>query len=270
MGLVVIQARLSSSRLAGKVLLPILEKPVIYHVVKRAKAAGVGEVILAIPDNVLDEPLARFAEEIEIGCYKGSEKDVLDRYYRAALPHKPDYVVRLTSDCPCLDSAVIRDTVDFFLTQRADYAASDSRNTFYHGTDTEVFTFDALIEAAECAQKDYQREHVTPYIREKSGFSRCIYDGGIKPDEIIPRIRATLDTKEDYIVIKAIFELLGENFSHSDVVELFKRYTWLSDINSAIMQKKIYQDETEEIAAAAKLLRLQEMKRAAAYLDKLL
>jgi spore coat polysaccharide biosynthesis protein SpsF len=268
MGLVIIQARLSSARLAGKVLLPILGKPALYYVIKRAEVAGVGKLVLAIPDKKEDDPLAKFAEEHNILCYRGSERDVLDRYYKAALPHKPDYVVRLTADCPCLDSGVIRDTVSFFLEKKADYVTSASREVFYHGTDTEVFTFAALEEAAKYAEKEYEREHVTPYIREKSGFSRFTYGGELQADSVVKRIRATLDTKEDYILIKALFDLLGEDFRHDDVISLFKRYAWLSDINSSVMQKAAYNTLEEELPSALRLLRLQELHRAAEYLEK--
>jgi spore coat polysaccharide biosynthesis protein SpsF (cytidylyltransferase family) len=268
MGLVIIQARFSSVRLAGKVLLPILGKPALYHVIKRAEAAGVGKLVLAIPDKKEDDPLSEFAEEHNILCYRGSERDVLDRYYKAALPHKPDYVVRITADCPCLDSGVTKDTVRFFLEKKADYVTSASREVFYHGTDTEVFTFAALEEAAKYADKDYEREHVTPYIREKSDFTRFTYGEGFQADAVVKRIRATLDTKEDYTVIRAIFDLLGEDFRHDDVVSLFKRYPWLSDINSGVMQKEVYHTLEEEVPAAARLLRLQELHRTAEYLEK--
>jgi spore coat polysaccharide biosynthesis protein SpsF len=269
-GIVIIQARLSSERLQGKVLLPLLGKPVLHHVIKRAQSADVGEVILAIPDKQEDDPLAEFAVKEGIACYRGSARDVLDRYYRAALAYKPDYVVRITSDCPCLDSGVTSDTVRFFLKQKTDYVASASREIFYHGTDTEVFTFRALEHAAQNAKRDYEREHVTPFIYKSGKFPR--YEGTGQKDEgqrdIVKRIRATLDTKEDYIVIRAIFELLGERFCHSDVVSLFKQHPWLSDINSAVIQKADYHDPADEFKAAARLLRLQEMGRAADYIEK--
>jgi spore coat polysaccharide biosynthesis protein SpsF len=269
MGLVIIQARVSSERLPGKVLLPILGKPVLSHVIKRAEAAGIGKVILAIPDKAEDDPLEKFAQENSILYYRGSEKDVLDRYYRAALLHSPDYVVRITSDCPCLDSAVTKNSVEFFKEKKADYVSSASREIFYHGTDTEVFTFQALKEAAERAEKDYEREHVTPYIRENSKFIRFTYGDGLKADSIVKSIRATLDTKEDYIVIKAIFDLLGDNFSHDDVLSLFRRYPWLSEINGGVVQKAAYHSPEDELREAVRLLRLQELKRAADYLAKM-
>jgi spore coat polysaccharide biosynthesis protein SpsF len=278
MGIVIIQARLSSERLQGKVLLPLLGKPVLHHVIKRAQSADVGDVILAIPDKKEDDPLAEFAEKEGIACHRGSERDVLDRYYKAALAYKPDYVVRITSDCPCLDSDVTSDTVRFFLKQKTDYVASASKEIFYHGTDTEVFTFRALEHAAQNAKRDYDREHVTPFIYKSGKFPRyegdTVQNAGVPvaraaaQRDIIKRIRATLDTKEDYIVIRAIFELLGERFCHSDVVSLFKQHPWLSDINSAVIQKADYHDPADEFKAAARLLRLQEMSRAADYIEK--
>jgi spore coat polysaccharide biosynthesis protein SpsF len=271
-GIVIIQARLSSERLPGKVLLPVLGKPVLHHVVKRAQSADVGEVVLAVPDKKEDDPLAEFAGKEGIACYRGSERDVLDRYYQAALAYKPDYVVRITSDCPCLDSGVTSDTVNFFLKKKTDYVASASRDIFYHGTDTEVFTFRALEHAARNAKNDYEREHVTPFICKSGKFPRYEGENAGRNDmgrrDIVRRIRATLDTKEDYIVIRAVFELLGERFCHDDVVSLFKRYPWLSDINSAVAQKTAYHDPAEEFRAAAQLLRLQEMRRAADYIEK--
>ena len=186
--LAIIQARMSSTRLPGKVLMPIAGKPMIKWVIDAALAAKlVDEAVVATSDRPDDEAIIDYVVEY-VDVFPGDIDDVLDRFYQAALCHHPAHIVRLTADCPMSDPAIIDEAVRFHLEGLHDY----TRNC-KDGFDVEVFTYEALLHAAKLASMPHQREHVTPYMREDP----CL----VKGELYLPRNKSgkySVDTEEDF------------------------------------------------------------------------
>lgn len=174
----VIQARMGSTRLPGKVLMALHGKPMLAHVLERAGAVpGIDTVIVATTVHDRDNPIAEFCRRWQVPCYRGSEDDVLDRYYRASVLDRLQAVIRITADCPLLDPAVVERVVAEFLVSGADYCSNVHPPTYPDGLDVEVMRIEAL-ERAWCEAADpFEREHVTPYIWrrpfavDESGFT---------------------------------------------------------------------------------------------------
>jgi spore coat polysaccharide biosynthesis protein SpsF len=277
---VIIQARMTSSRLPGKVLLKLpygSKISALEQVIRRAKKlTRIDEILIATTTNKNDDPLLALAEKEKVNTFRGSEDDVLSRYYLAAKEHKYDIVVRITSDCPCIDWEVIDEMIRQHLQEANDYTSNTLRRTFPHGLDCEVFNFSALEEAYHQAKFNYEREHVTTYIYKtnpqkfKIGeFSYLEYE---LKKEIIDRIRITLDTKEDYALLCAVYDCLyAENpfFKMNDIINLFQTKPWLSFINERIIQKKIFDSLESELEEAKKILKLQDLNRVVKILNEM-
>ncbi|WP_371362956.1 8-amino-3,8-dideoxy-manno-octulosonate cytidylyltransferase [Sporomusa rhizae] len=239
----VIQARMGSTRLPGKILKDLLGQTVLQHVIERVQQVNnIDEVVIATTTLSHDDAVMEETVKCGVKCFRGSEDDVLARYYFAAKDNKADVVVRITSDCPLIDPLVTNEIVGFFKDKK-DYdivtnAASDlSKRTYPRGLDTEVFSFEVLEKAFKQADKKYQREHVTPYIYETSPL---IYYYTNETD--YSKHRWTLDTEEDFDLIKKIYQYLYKgkhDFYLEDIIKLFERYPALIKINAHIEQKKI-------------------------------
>ena len=161
----IIQARTGSSRLPGKVLKEICGLPVLVHVINRVKQAKkVNEIIVATTDKASDEVIVDISEMENIKVFRGSEEDVLERYYKTALHFKSDIIVRITSDNPLTDHRLIDKIVENLIIHNADYSCNNMPSTYPYGLDCECFTFQVLEEAFFNAKDKYEREHVTPYI----------------------------------------------------------------------------------------------------------
>ena len=172
---VIVQARMGSSRLRGKVMLSIGGKPMLWHVIDRLKKTEkINEIILAIPDTEENDILEKFAKANKLKYFRGSEKDVLSRYYLAAQKFKIDTILRITSDCPLVDPKLVDLLVEKHLNSGADYTSNVQKRTFPKGLDIEVFNFAALERAYKEGKSDPEREHVTLYIREHPGMFRCV------------------------------------------------------------------------------------------------
>tara|TARA_B100001964_G_scaffold244307_1_gene325248 strand:- start:10647 stop:11381 length:735 start_codon:yes stop_codon:yes gene_type:complete len=167
----VIQARMASSRLPGKVLADLAGSPMLWHVVSRVRRAKlIDKVVVATSDRESDDPTAVFCEKESISCFRGSEEDVLDRYYRAAKWNGADVIVRVTADCPLIDPVVVDKVIDCFLSGEYDLVTNNLRHTFPVGLDTEVFSLAALERAWVEARDSADREHVSPYLRSSDEF----------------------------------------------------------------------------------------------------
>lgn len=174
MNVAIIQARLGSSRLPGKVLEDLAGRPVLHHVVLRAKAIpGVDVVCCAIPDRTEDDPLAAAAESVGAVVVRGPEQDVLARYTLAARACDASTVLRITSDCPVLDPDVSGEVLATFHRGGWDYVANTAPRSWPKGLDIDVFSRAALERAHAEARTPYEREHVTPHIREAEGYRRA-------------------------------------------------------------------------------------------------
>jgi spore coat polysaccharide biosynthesis protein SpsF len=238
----IIQARMGSTRLSGKVMKDIKGRTVLSHVIERVKQSNLlDEIIIATTvlerDNVIENEAIKCGAKV----YRGSEEDVLSRYYLAAKENNIDIIVRITSDCPVIDANVLDKILNFYLEEKYDIvtnAGSDSsQRTFPRGLDTEVFSFQVLEEAFNNGREKYHREHVTPYIYEKS--TRIHY---FKNAINYSNHRWTLDTEEDFELISEIYSRLYKgthDFYLQDIIGVFNQEPKLFTINSHIEQKKI-------------------------------
>lgn len=238
---VIIQARMTSTRLPGKVLMEIEGKSMLWHVVERLKfCRTISDIILAIPDSKENNALEGFAKSNDIKYFRGSEEDVLSRYYETAKKFKCDVVARITSDCPVIDPETADLVINEHLNSDYDYTSNTLERTFPRGLDVEVFNFKALERAYKDAKEAHQREHVTPYIYEHPEIFRL---QSVRAEGIFkrPELRLTVDTKEDMALIKEIYKYLynpDEIFGAGKIIELFSKKPELAEINADVRQKK--------------------------------
>jgi spore coat polysaccharide biosynthesis protein SpsF len=265
----IIQARTSSTRLPGKVLLELpygTGVTVFQQVIRRLKQSKkIDTVVVATTEDKADDAIVDIASREDISSFRGSKENVLERYYLAAKAFGLDTVVRITSDCPCIDATMVDTTIVYYITEKADYCSISAARTFPHGLDHEVFSIAVLEMAYKNATKDYEKEHVTPYIyRSNPGiFKICVLDA---PQELYdPEIRITLDTEEDYAVLCCIFDnLYYKNmfFNTKDIIDLFKEKPWIRLINKKIVQKKMFDTLEQEIEEALKIVGLNDLRMA--------
>lgn len=236
-----IQARMNSSRLPGKVMLDIAGKPMIAHVIERTRRAKtVDQVVVATTVDPSDDAIENYCREHNIPVYRGSQFDVLDRFYQAAKQFGAEIIVRITADCPVMDPAVIDQVVEEFIRSGADFACSRLpppwKRTWPIGLDIEVCSFAGLERAWKEARLDYEREHVMPYFYDVEGrFKVVVVDH--EPD--YGAQRWTVDTPEDLKLVREIFDRLGGNdeFTWLDVLALIESNPQLAQINASIRAK---------------------------------
>ena len=236
----IIQARMGSSRLPGKVLLELAGEPMITRVVNRVKRAEtVDQVVIATTTESADDALAAVCEAKGWPCFRGSQEDVLDRYYQAAIAHHADLVVRITSDCPLIEPEIIDQVVRPLTCQPTmDYACNLlPRRTFPRGLDVEAFWMQTLTRLWAIDKNLAWREHVTQYLHHKpEDFRIC----GLVQECDMSAMRWTVDTLEDLKLIKRIYEAFGhDRFSMHEVATLLEQHSHWSDINGHIQQKTI-------------------------------
>ncbi len=232
----IVQARMGSTRLPGKVLASIEGEPMLWHVIERARRArGVDAIVVATSTAPLDDAIDEFCQSHDIALFRGSESDVLDRYLRAATHYLAGNVVRITADCPLIDPQVIDRVVAEFLAEDCDYAANVIERTFPHGLDTEVFKYAALVKAAREATAPTEREHVTPYLRDSGRFSwhNVVADVALAPGYY----RWTVDEAGDLDFVRAVYRCLGTTqfFDWRTVVELLDAHPELTELNAMIV-----------------------------------
>jgi spore coat polysaccharide biosynthesis protein SpsF (cytidylyltransferase family) len=244
-----IQARMSSSRLPGKVLQDIAGKPMLWHVVHRAQQAkSIDSVAVITTTRADDDAIEMLCKESGIPCFRGSLDDVLDRYYQAAIYFKADIVVRLTADCPLLDPAVIEQVVKTFHQNSFDYVANVVEVTYPDGLDTEVFRFEALERAWREARLKSEREHVTVYILKHPELFRI---GSVKQEEDLSSLRWTVDTPRDLEFVRAVHNLIGDKeFGMDEILKVLKEHPELSELNSGQPRNEAYQKQLREESEA--------------------
>lgn len=205
---VIIQARMGSTRLPGKVLMSISGKPMVQHVLDRLSfAKKIDVIILAIPNTKENDVLEEFAKENNIMYVRGSEEDVLGRYYKAAEKFKIDVIVRITADCPLIDPEIVDLVVEKHLISGADYTSNNLKRTFPLGLDMQVFNFDVLERAHKEAKNTFDKEHVVPYIHQRPDIFKLESveaKGALKR----PELRLTVDTEEDLQAVREIYKSL--------------------------------------------------------------
>lgn len=205
--LAIVQARMSSTRFPAKVLEPLLGMPLIIFMLERVKrAACVDELMVATSLDVTDDPLAEVVGRHGIRCFRGNLGDVLDRFYRAACTLKPQRVVRLTGDCPMIDADMVDLVVDAHQESGAAYSANVDPRTFPQGLDVECFTLSALEHAWREAQTPFEREHVTPFIRNHPELFRRVSVRGLSD---MSALRWTVDYPADLHLLREMLRRRG-------------------------------------------------------------
>jgi spore coat polysaccharide biosynthesis protein SpsF len=235
----IIQARMGSTRLPGKVLLDLGGATVLARVVRRLqRSQQINQIVVATTTAPADEVIVSECDRLQVPSFRGSQADVLDRYYQAARLYSAGTVVRVTSDCPLIDPTLVDETIRAFMDKRADYASNDFPRTYPRGLDTEVFTSAALERAWREAREPYEREHVTPYLYEHPEMFRLASSRG---DVDYSHYRWTLDTPEDLNLLRAIYSRFDnrDDFRWHDVIALMEREPELAELNSQVLQKSL-------------------------------
>lgn len=236
---IIVQARMTSTRLPGKVLKSVLGKPLLeYQIERLRRVKNANQIVIATTVNETDQPIVDFCKRLDIAYYRGSEEDVLSRYYEAATKYDADVVVRVTSDCPLIDPQVIDQTIKHFLENDCDYVSNNLERTYPRGMDTEVFSYQGLHTAFAEAVEKPEREHVTPFFYRHPERFRL---ASIQYNENFSQYRWTVDTSEDFELICKIIEALypvKPDFTLEDVLELIKKCPDWHLINAHIEQKQ--------------------------------
>lgn len=243
----IIQARTGSTRLPGKVLLPLEDKTVLEHVIERTrKSRLIDKTIVATSIKKQDLPIVKICAGKKIQVFTGSETNVLDRYYQAARLFLPDNIVRITADCPAIDPVIIDKTITKHLKENADYTTNNLIPTYPHGLDLEIFTFKALEQAWKKAKKPSEKEHVSPYIRYNPSLFKIT---GIEYKKNIKNKRWTLDEPRDYELLKIIFKNVytkKPNFLMEDILKFLKANPEVEKINCGISRNEGYLKSLKE------------------------
>lgn len=236
----IIQARMSSTRLPGKILKEVNGKPLLTYQLERiAQSNLIDKVVIATTIASKDDIIVEFCKKNSLEYYRGSENDVLSRYYETAEQYGGDIIVRLTSDCPIIDPSIVDETIQYYIESNYDYVSNTIERTYPRGLDTEVFSKEALEKAYKEATLSRDKEHVTAYMYSNPERFKLGY---IKNKQDYSNYRWTIDTIEDFKLIELILkELYEENsiFYMSDVIELLKKYPKWIELNAHIEQKKI-------------------------------
>lgn len=237
----IVQARVGSTRFPDKIFADLCGKPMIWHIINRLKfSKKINNIILATTTNPLDDKLVKWAKENDIKIFRGSENNVLSRFYEAAKENKPDVIVRVTADDPFKDPVIIDEVIDLLEKKNLDFAYNNNPPSFPEGLDTEVFKFSALENAEKNSEDPFEREHVTQYFYCNPGkFSHKNYSC----DEDLSDLRWTVDTKDDYEMVKKIYEALYKEdkiFLFKDILEYLSEHPEVSSMNSDVARSLMY------------------------------
>lgn len=250
----IVQARMGSTRLPGKVLKNIVGRPVLWHVINRLKESDLtDQIVVATTTKAEDIAIVNLVKSVGVECYTGSEADVLDRYFQAAKLYNATTIVRVTSDCPLIDPEMVDNVILFFKKNNFDYvsntwtsAKNDCNETCPAGLDTEVFSFGALEKAWEDAKLQSEREHVTPYIWKHSDLFRI---GHFRCSNDLSFMRLTLDYEEDLIFITEVYNRLskkGLTFRSDEILALVEASPDLVNLNKGRARNEGYLKSLEK------------------------
>jgi len=241
--LAIIQARMGATRLPGKVLLKVRGITLLEYEVERVRQSKkIHKIVVATTNQKPDDQIEKLCQRIGLDCFRGSEEDVLDRYYQCSLKY-PDYdnIVRITGDCPLIDPEVVDQVIGLFEENDLDYASNIEEETYPDGMDVEVFKRTVLAEADAKAKLQSEREHVTQYIRKNTSYHK----GNLAAEQDFSRFRLTVDNQEDFPVI----EFIIKNSNPSDG---FRKYITLLMDNPEVMKKNIHLIRNEGLKKSLK------------------
>ena len=238
--LIIVQARMTSTRLPGKVMKIVCGKPLLEHLINRLKRVKCADqIVIATTVNESEDIIVDLCKKLDISYFRGSEEDVLGRYYETAVKYEGDVIIRITSDCPVIDPDVVDYLIDFYMKnlKKYDYVTNTLKRTYPRGMDVEIFSFSILKEAYERAKREEEREHVTTFIRNRSTQYRL---HNIKHSSDFSHYRLTVDTSEDLELIRRIFESLyveNPEFTMKDILSKMAANSEWEYINAHIHQK---------------------------------
>jgi spore coat polysaccharide biosynthesis protein SpsF len=237
-----IEARMTSSRLPGKVLLPLAGKPALERMIERIKRSKfIDEIVVATTTNSTDDCIADLCKKNKIGCFRGSEEDVLGRVLGAAKTYNADIIVELTGDCPVIDHRLIDQCIELFFNHQVDYASNIIESTFANGFDVQVFSTSVLAEVDKLTNDPIDRTHVSYYIYKHPERYK-LYNWQAKGDYYWPEMRVTLDEQDDYKLLAEIYDRLypqNKDFSALDIIKLLHQDKNLFNLNVHVRQKEI-------------------------------
>ncbi len=239
--LAILQARASSSRLPQKVLKPILGVPMVLRQAERIKQSKkIDQLLLATSTDPQDQAIQDHCKLVNLECFRGNLNDVLDRFYQAAKPWKPDHVVRLTGDCPLVDPTLIDEIIQFHLNGKFDYTSNSLNPTFPDGLDCEVIRASALEIAWKEATLKTEREHVTPFFYQHPKRFKI---GDFQSPENYSHLRWTVDEADDFKLITEIYKSLyphNPNFRFQDILNLIETRPELKTWNTSHKRNEGY------------------------------
>lgn len=242
----ILQARVSSSRLPKKVLLPILGRPMLACQIERTLLAkNIDKLIIATSTEPSDNPIEELCRDLGVSCYRGSLEDVLDRFYQAAKRYPANHVVRITGDCPVIDPNVIDEVIQLHIDSHSDYTSNTNPPSYPDGLDVEVMTFEALETAWQESTLLSQREHVTPYIRQQASFKKSNLQNKID----LSAHRWTVDEQADFELITFIYQSLCQKnqfFDYHDIVRLLESNKNKQSKNSHIKRNEGYEKSLQK------------------------
>jgi spore coat polysaccharide biosynthesis protein SpsF len=241
----IIQARMSSSRLNGKVMKPLGGTTVLGCVVYRlSQVKSINRVVVATTNNVDDDVIVEWCIKHNIDYFRGDENNVLLRFFDCASHYAADTIVRVTSDNPLVDPEIVSQTIDLYIDSNADYAANNLLKSFPHGLDVEVLSFNMLSISIREAYKLPDLEHVTQFVRYRPDRFKLV---NLKSDCNCHQIRVTLDESEDFQLISLIYQLLGNSVDFIKLKNLFKKFPALFTINNKVAINHLKYNQSQKI-----------------------
>lgn len=256
----IIQARLGSTRLPNKVMLPLpvgSEKTIISEVIERVKGVSeISNVIVATSISKVNDDLESYIDSLNVECYRGSENNVLSRFYDIVIKHKFEYIIRLTGDNPIVDNLLLKDFITNFISNNLDYSCS---NNLPLGCNFEMMKASEIIAAHKNTEDLFDKEHVTPYIyRNALNRAGFIFNN----INVIPNLRLTIDYASDYAFINLIYSMLKDKSkSVKNIINFIEDNQWLLDINKSNFQKKEFKNIDQEIENILPLIKERELNR---------
>ena len=235
----IIQARMGSTRLPGKVMMPLDGRPVLHHVIERvSRSKRLDDIVIATTHKAEDDLLVEECERLNVHYSRGSELDVLSRYIEAAEQFNADIITRVTSDCPLIDPAIIDLVLETRENENADYASLSGPRSYPRGLDNEAFTMESFRKVAKKATAEYERVHVTPYYYLHEDEFRMAH---VHQADDFSNLRWTLDTPDDYKALSMIFDKFkGRNdMNWREVLDIVQKHPEITAANAHIEQKKL-------------------------------
>jgi len=240
----IIQARLNSTRLPNKIFTDIEGYPLIWHVVNRIKKSErINVIVLSTTNQNSDDKLVEWCINSGIQYFRGSEDNVLERFYFTSLSVKADIIVRITADDPFKDPRIIDEVIEMLMREKLDFAYNNNPTTFPEGLDTEVFTLSALETAWKSAQESFEQEHLTQFLYRNP---QLIKQKNLLNDKDLSFLRWTIDHEEDLKMTREVYKKLFKDnnvFSTKEILQLLKNEPWIQEINRNVERSTMYKSE---------------------------